>query len=433
MMRVHPVWHPCTQMKDHEAFPLVEVVGAKGSYIHLSDGRKLIDAISSWWCKSLGHQHPRIRQAIINQLNQFEHVILAGTTNNFIETFAEKLTQQTKTLNKVFFASDGSSAVEIAIKMSLHARKIMGEEGRKQFLTLENSYHGETIGTLSVSDTGLYQAPYKDLMFSSSVITGVPYVNGRDDPLWFDCTQAWGAIEKQLNPYKKTATAILVEPILQGAGGMRIYSQDFLKKLRAWTKENDVHLIADEIATGFGRTGKMFASQHADIEPDFMCLGKGLTAGFIPMAVTLTTQAIYDLFYDDYHTGKAFLHSHTHSGNALAVAAGLEVLRIYEEENIFEKVNVLGDQMFLAMKSIADATNALTNVRRIGAVVAADLSIANAPPRLGYAVHKKALALGALIRPLGNTLYWFPPLNTDESVIAALESITAQAVKAVMI
>lgn len=428
-MRHHPVWHPCTQMKDHEKFPLVAVEKAEGSYIYLKDGRKIIDAISSWWCKSLGHQHPRIKQALINQLHTFEHVILAGTTNNTIEQLAEKLTRHTQTLNKVFFASDGSSAVEIAIKMSLHARQILGEINRKQFLTLENSYHGETIATLSVSDTGLYQAPYKTLMFTSPIIRGIPYVSSQQDLLWQDCSAAWPAIEEQLNQYKDTATALLIEPILQGAGGMKIYSQDFLRRLRAWTQQNNVHLIADEIATGFGRTGKMFACQHAKIEPDFMCLGKGLTAGFVPMAVTLTTQAIYDLFYDDYATGKAFLHSHTHSGNALGVAAALEVLKVYEEENICEQANQLGKKMLTAMTNIANETGALRNVRYIGAMVSADLEVSHPQERKGYAIYQNAMQLGALLRPLGNTLYWLPPLNMSDQTLDELTRITCAAVR----
>lgn len=428
-MRDYPVWNPCSQMKDHENFPLVEVIKTQGSHIYLNDGRILIDAISSWWCKSLGHQHPKLNQALMNQLNKFEHVILAGTTNKNIENLSKKLTEFIPSLTKVFYASDGSSAVEIAMKMSLHARNILGESQRKEFLTLENSYHGETIATLSVSDNSLYQEPYRHLMFDTPVIKNIPYVHSIHDPVWNNCDEQWKIIQAQLEQYKDTTTAILIEPLLQGAGGMKIYSQDFLKKIRTWTNENNIHLIADEIATGFGRTGKMFACEYAHIEPDFLCLGKGLTGGYLPLSAMLTTQNIYDLFYDDYATGKSFLHSHTHSGNALAVAVALEVLNVYESENILEKANALGSAMLEAMQAIANQTGALMNVRQLGAMVAADLCVKDPKARIGYEVYKRAMKQGALLRPLGNTIYWLPPLNMSDQTLDQLKRITCEAVR----
>jgi len=418
-------------MKDHETFKPLEVVGAKGSYLHLKDGRLIIDAISSWWCKTLGHQHPRLKQALKAQLDKFEHVILANTTNDTIVHLSEKLTRLSPTLNKVFYASEGSSAVEIALKMSLHARQLEGNSRRRHFLTLENSYHGETLGALSVSDMGLYRAPYADLLFPVTILSGVPYVHHQKDALWNDASVAWENIERQLAPFSETATAIIIEPIVQGAGGMQIYSQDFLRRLRQWTKQHGVHLIADEIMTGMARTGKMLACEHASIEPDFICLSKGLTSGWLPLSAVLIPQSIYDLFYADYGLGKSFLHSHTFSGNALAASVAVEVLSIIEEEGFCERACALGEQMYGMMQEIAQTTGRLINVRGIGGIVAADLTPAIPHRRLGFEVYQQAVQRGALLRPLGNTIYWLPPLTISAHELESLQEITAAAIAAV--
>lgn len=425
------IWHPCSQMKDYETFKPLEVVSAKGSFIELKNGQKIIDAISSWWCKSLGHNHPRLKKALIEQLDRFEHVILANTTNQTIVELSEKLSQLTRSLNKVFYASDGSSAVEIAMKMSLHSRKIEGKHKKNVFISLKNAYHGETAATLSVSDIGLYRDAYDSMLFKSHFIPSLPYVSGMHDPLWQDCSTHWEHIEKFLHPFAENTTAILVEPIVQGAGGMQIYSQDFLKRLREWTKAHDVHLIADEIMTGFGRTGKMLACEHAAIEPDFLCLAKGLTSGWLPLSAVLTSNAIYDLFYDDYQSGKSFLHSHTHSGNALAASVALEVLRIYAEENSCAQAATLGDAMLSAMLDIAEATGKLKNIRGIGAIVAADLICDDPNRRMGFEVYQHAVKMGALLRPIGNTIYWLPPLNMDMEILSQLKIVTEKAIGAV--
>lgn len=425
------IWHPCSQMKDHETFKLLEVVGANGCEIELKDGKKIIDAISSWWCKSLGHGHPRLKKAIIQQIEQFEHVILACTTNQTIVTLSEKLSQLTSSLDKVFYASDGSSAVEIAMKMSLHSRKIQGNEKRKLFFSLENGYHGETTGALSVSDVGLYRQPYESMLFDAKFITLIPYVTGKNDPLWDDCEEHWLRIEKQLRQFSEITTAVIVEPIVQGAGGMKIYSQDFLARLRKWTAAHDIHLIADEIMTGIGRTGKMLACQHANIEPDFLCLSKGLTSGWLPLSAVLTRNDIYQIFYDDYGSGKSFLHSHTYSGNALAASVAVEVLTIMEEENICERANEVGLFMHEQMLEIAERTKKLTNVRTIGAVTAAELIFDSSHSRPGFEVFRHAVELGAYLRPLGNTIYWLPPLIVENDVLVRLKQITRKAIEMV--
>lgn len=419
------IWHPCTQMKDHETLPLLEVAGASGCYIELTDGRKILDAVSSWWCKSLGHQHPRIKRAVQAQLEKFEHVLLAGTTNDVIVSLSEKLSTLMPPLNKVLYAGDGSSAVEMALKLSLHAQLISGFSQRNKFISLQNAYHGETAGAMSVSELGIYRHAYESMLFAAEFIP-VPYVSGEMDPGWNDSEQHWRKIEKQLEFAAETTAAVIVEPIVQGAGGMRVYSKDFLRRLRKWTSEHGIYLIADEIMTGMGRTGKMLACEHAAIIPDFLCLSKGLTSGWLPLSVTLTTQKIYDLFYDDYASGNSFLHSHTYSGNALAASAALAALSVMHEENIVARSAELGIKMRAAMLNVADETGILSNIRGIGAIVAADLNVP-ADQRAGLEVYRAALARGALLRPLGNTIYWLPPLIMNDDDLAVLVRSTKEA------
>lgn len=423
------IWHPCSQMKDYESFNPLIVESAAGSTINLADGKQVIDAVSSWWCKSLGHNHPYIKQALFEQAEKFEHVILANTTNETIVKLATRLCRLTSMLDKVFFTGDGSCAVEVALKMSIHAHQILGQTKKIKFMSLTNSYHGETCGALSVSDLGLYRAAYKPILMDVYFLQNIPYVTDRLDPLWADCSAQWLQIEQQLNQHSDELTAIIVEPILQAAGGMLIYSQDFLRRLRMWCGKHDVHLIADEIMTGLGRTGFALACQHSAIEPDFLCLGKGLTAGWLPMSAVLTSTDMFNIFYDDYATGKAFLHSHTHSGNALSAAVALASLEVLEMENIYAKVRDYEFYMKELMETVAQATGKLKNIRNIGAVVAADLDVNTVSQRVGYAVYQKAVKLGALLRPLGNTIYWAPPLNVDNQTLEKLCDITIKAIR----
>lgn len=423
------IWHPCSQMKDYQSFKPLEVIAANHAHLHLKDGRKIIDAISSWWCKSLGHNHPRLKQALHQQIEKFEHVILANTTNETIVQLSEKLAGLTSSLNKVLYASDGSCAVEMAMKMSLHARMIQGDEQRTKFIALENAYHGETTGALSVSDMGLYRAPYRSMLFNADFISHLPYVSNIKDELWNDAEKHWEKIIHQLEPLASVATAVIVEPVVQGAAGMKIHSQDFLRRLRLWTKKHGIHLIADEIMTGIGRTGKMLACEYADVEPDFLCLSKGLTSGWLPLSAMLTSQSIYDLFYDDYAAGKSFLHSHTHSGNVLAASVAVEVINIVQEEGLCARAMELGQVMHAHMQNIAMETKKLTNVRWIGGIVAADLVCDQPGRRYGYEIYKRATELGVLLRPLGNTVYWLPPLNVEWSVLDVIRDVTVAAIR----
>lgn len=422
------IWHPCSQMKDYEQFQPLIVERASGSYIELSDGHKVLDAISSWWCKSLGHNHPRLVNALIKQVEKFEHVIFANTTHQAIATLSELLGNLMPELSKVFYAGDGSCAVEIAMKMSLHYNLLQGKSQKTKFIALENGYHGETSGALSVSDLGLYRDPYRPILFTPTFIEPL-YVSGDNDPAWIDSQTHWETIEPILQKHHKATTAIIVEPIVQGAGGMKIYSQDFLAKLARFAKENDIHLIADEIMTGIGRTGKMLACEHAQIQPDFVCLSKGLTSGWVPFSAVLTSEKIYSAFYDDYEQGKSFLHSHTYSGNALGASIALETLKIIQTKRLCERATCIQEIMQNHMHSIAKQTGLLTNIRGIGALLAADLDTNDLPNRAGYKLYQEAVRLGALLRPLGNTIYWMPPLTITDEELLQLKAITLQAMR----
>ncbi|WP_339050461.1 adenosylmethionine--8-amino-7-oxononanoate transaminase [Rickettsiella endosymbiont of Xylota segnis] len=428
------IWHPCSQMKDYEAFPPLIIKKAYGPYIELTDGRRIIDAISSWWCKSLGHNHPRLKAALQAQLECFEHVIFANSTYEIILQLSEKLANICPGLNKVFYASEGSSAVEIALKMSLHAQQLLSQNQRTQFTSLQNGYHGETFMALGLSDLGLYRKAYEAHLIKPNFIQNIPYVHSSSDPLWDNCSAIWPDIEKQLEKQEANLAAIIVEPIVQGAGGMKIYSQDFLRRLRKWTQTHGIYLIADEIMTGLGRTGQALACEHAKIKPDFICLSKGLTSGWLPMSAVLTHTEIYNLFYDDYSSGKSFLHSHTFSGNALAAAVALECLNILKDEKIFQQVREKEIILKKLMHEVYDKTERLTNIRGIGAIIAADLQLTETEKnqRIGYQIFQKALQLGAWLRPLGNTLYWLPPLNTPLFALEELKDISILAIKQIL-
>lgn len=419
------VWHPCMQMKDFESCPPIVIERAEGSYLYTNQG-PLIDAISSWWCKSLGHGHPAVIRAIEDQLHRFEHVIAANTTHPLMVELAEELTDITQKQH-VFFASDGSSAVEIAMKLAIHASQLKGHKHKNQFIALKNGYHGETLGTMSVSDLGVYKAPYESFGVTCHFINDIPYVSGKEDPLWTNCDSHWNIVERELDQIKEQVCAVVLEPLIQGAGGMLCYSPDFLKKCAAWAKANDIYFIADEIMTGMGRTGEWLACNHAEVQPDLICLSKGLTSGSLPLSCVMIDSAIFDMFYSDYSQGKSFLHSHTYSGNPLAISAALATIRAFKHEKILDQAKSLGKTMLEHLTEVAKISGKLHNVRGIGAVVAADL-INPDNRRIGNELYEIALTQGALIRPIGNTLYWLPPLNTNKNTIGKLAEITLNSI-----
>lgn len=427
----HFVWHPCSQMKDYEDFPTLEIQSAKGSHLFLQNGKKVIDAISSWWCKSLGHQHPRLKKALQKQLNRFEHVISANIYQEPLIALSEKLSGFTPHLNKAFYAGDGSTAVEIAIKMSLHARKNAKQNSKTNFMVLKNAYHGESLLCLSLSDLSLYKKPYESLLIHFPKIHSIPYVNSIQDSAFTNCERMWQTAEKEIMMHAPSLSGIILEPILQAACGMQIYSADFLTRLDRLCKKHDIHLIADEIMTGCGRTGYPLACHYAKIEPDFICLSKGLSGGFLPISVVLTHSKIYDLFYARYESGKSFLHSNTMSGNALAAAVALECLTVLEEEHWYQQVQEGAAFLRSLMEDVETATKKIKNIRSIGAVVATDLVLSEeqSKQRMGWAIYKEAVKQGALLRPLGNCLYFAPPFNTPKRTLIKLRDITITSIK----
>jgi adenosylmethionine-8-amino-7-oxononanoate aminotransferase len=423
-------------MKDYELFPPLQVKEARGAFIITADGRKIIDAISSWWCKSLGHSHPRIRKAVQSQIKKFEHVIMANTCNEMLVELSERLCLLMPGLDKVFYADNGSTAVEVAMKMSLQYNLQAGSPERNRFLALKNGYHGETILTLAAGDCGIYSKPYKSMMPSIPKIMEIPYLSGSDSPEWLKMKELqWKATEKLLDRSSGKISAIIFEPVVQGAGGMLIYSPDFLRRLRSWSRKNGVHLIADEIMTGFGRTGKTFACEHAGIVPDFVCLSKGLTAGWGAMSAVMCSNKIYNAFYDDYMKGTSFLHSNTYCGNAISAAAALEAMKIYEDEKIVANVARRSCELRRRMDWVASETGALKNVRGVGFIAAADIinPVTGKPfpaaNRTGFNFYRNAVEFGALLRPLGDTVYFLPPLNTPDKVLDNLAEIAVKALK----
>ncbi|RQW82193.1 MAG: adenosylmethionine--8-amino-7-oxononanoate transaminase, partial [Methylococcus sp.] len=314
------VWHPCTQMKDHEGMPPIPIRRGQGVWLEDFDGRRYLDAISSWWVNLFGHANPAINEALKDQLDQLEHVILAGFTHESAITLAERLLHLVPAgLSRCFFADNGSSAVEVALKMSFHYWRNLGQFGKTRFITLSNSYHGETLGALAVGDVALYKKTYAPLLLTPITVASPDCFDREPGESWAEHTRRrFAAMERALAEHAHEVAAVIIEPLVQCAGGMRMYDPVYLSLLRESCDRHGVHLIADEIAVGFGRTGTMFACEQGHIRPDFMCLSKGLTGGYLPLSCLLTTDPVYDAFYDEYINLKAFLHSHSYTGNTLA-------------------------------------------------------------------------------------------------------------------
>lgn len=430
------VWHPCSQMQDYCDFPPLPVVRARGCRLQLADGREVLDAISSWWCKSLGHGHPAVVRAIQEQAARFEHVILANTTSELLVETSERLLAVAnppgqRHFTRVFYAGDGSSGMEVALKLALHWQRLAGHAQRQGYAVLAGGYHGETVGALSVSDLGLYADPYRPLLFPCLVLQGLPYRQGPEDPRWADAGDAWPAIERQLAPHAEQLAALVYEPLLQAAGGMRPYSPDLLTRLVAWARAHGVLTIADEIATGIGRSGAWLASHLApDALPDLAVVSKGLTGGSLPLAAVLATERLYEAFLGDWASRRAFLHSHTYSGNALALAAARAVLEVIEAEGLCRQAQDIGARLRAALASAAHPR--LSPVRGLGMVAAVDLQGCDPAARTGWQVYRAAVARGALLRPLGDTLYLFPPLTAPWAELERMIGILLDSVAAVL-
>lgn len=417
------IWHPCAQMKDYEELLPMVIDRAKGVWLYDVHGKAYLDIVSSWWANLLGHANEKINERIKAQLDRLEHVIFANFSHRPAIELAERLALLVPDgLTKFHFNDNGSSAVEAALKMAFQYCQQTGRTKKTRFLCLSEGYHGETIGALSVGSMDLFAEMYKPMMMDNIHVEApdcyrCPFQKTRES-----CScECFSYAEKAFSEHAEECAAMIVEPLLQGSAGMRIYPELYLKKLRALCDEHDVLLIADEIATGFGRTGSLFATERAGITPDIMCLSKGLTGGYMPMSITVVKEKIYDAFYADWSEGKAFMHSHTYAGNPLGCAAALAVLDILDEENVLEKTEETALWLTARMEEVFGAHRNVGEIRHIGLIHAAELVEDKAAKRsfdprrrLGYAIYQAALRSGLLLRPLGDVLYFNPPLNIEK-------------------
>jgi adenosylmethionine-8-amino-7-oxononanoate aminotransferase len=416
------VWHPCTQMKQHETLPLIPVARASGCWLYDFDGKRYLDAVSSWWVNLFGHGNPRINAALREQLETLEHAMLAGFTHEPVVELSERLSQLTGgKLGHCFYGSDGASAVEIALKMSFHYWRNSGRPHKTEFVSLAGSYHGETLGALSVTDVALFKDTYAPLLRASMRVTSPDWRLAQPGESACDyALRAVKALEQHLEQHHANTAALIVEPLVQGAAGMAMYDAAYLREARVLCDRYGVHLIADEIMTGFGRTGTFFAYEQANITPDFLCLSKGITGGYLPLSVVMTRDAIYQAFYDDAVT-RGFLHSHSYTGNALACRAALAVLDIFEQDNVIDVNRAKSARITEATKVIANHPR-VKHFRNAGMIWAFD--VADAVLDFSYRFHEQALARELLLRPIGNTVYFMPPYIINDEEVALLASRT---------
>ena len=436
------LWHPCTQMREHpHTLPLVPIARGEGVWLIGHDGTRYLDAVSSWWTNLFGHAEPRIGAAIAAQAGALEQVMLAGFTHAPAVELAERLLavaprQPGRTpLSKVFSADNGSAGVEVALKMAFHWFHNRGEHRRTKFIALENGYHGETLGALAVGDIPLYRRVYAPLLAEALFAPSPDAYLAQPGESPAECAaRAADALAALLDRHAGEVCAVIVEPRVQCAGGMRMHHPDYLTRVRELCDASGAFLIADEIAVGFGRTGTLFASEQSGVMPDLLCLSKGLTGGFMPLAAVLATQAIYDGFLDDSRE-RAFLHSHSYTGNPLACAAALASLAVFRDDDILARNRTTARAMATLAEPLA-AHRHVADVRQAGMVLAFELTRDGdkatpfpAAARVGLKAYRAALARGVVLRPLGDVLYWMPPYCVDEEHLQLLADVTRHAIE----
>ncbi len=430
------LWHPCTQMKDHERLPMIPIRRGEGVWLEDYDGNRYIDAISSWWVNLFGHANPRINAALGDQANRLEHVLLAGFTHEPALALAERLVAITPPgLDRVFYADNGSSAVEVALKMSFHYWRNLGLTEKRRFVTLANSYHGETLGALAVGDVPLYKDTYAPLLMEVLTAPSPDCFHREAGESWEDYSRRrFDDMDRLLADRAGEICAVIVEPLVQCAGYMRMYHPIYLRLLREACDRYGVHLIADEVAVGFGRTGTLFACEQAGISPDFLCLSKGLTGGYLPLSAVLTRDVVYRAFYDDYEKLTAFLHSHSYTGNPLACRVALATLDIFEEDRVVEANRELARIMAEATAPLANHPH-VAEVRQTGMILAIEMVRDKATgetypwqERRGLRVYRHALSRGALLRPLGNVIYFMPPYVISAEELRLLAQIAGEGI-----
>ena len=436
------LWHPCTQMREHpHTLPLVPIARGEGAWLIGHDGTRYLDAVSSWWTNLFGHAEPRIGAAIAAQAGSLEQVMLAGFTHAPAVELAERLLVVAPRqagrapLSKVFYADNGSAGVEVALKMAFHWFHNRGEHRRTKFIALENGYHGETLGALAVGDIPLYRRVYAPLLTEALFAPSPDAYLAQPGETPADCARrAADALAALLDRHADEVCAVIVEPRVQCAGGMRMHHPDYLARVRELCDASGAFLIADEIAVGFGRTGTLFASEQSGVMPDLLCLSKGLTGGFLPLAAVLATQTIYDGFLDDSRE-RAFLHSHSYTGNPLACAAALASLAVFRDDDILARNRTTARAMATLAEPLA-AHRHVADVRQAGMVLAFELTRDGdkatpfpAAARVGLKAYRAALARGVVLRPLGDVLYWMPPYCVDEEHLQLLADVTRHAIE----
>jgi adenosylmethionine---8-amino-7-oxononanoate aminotransferase len=431
------LWHPCTQMKDHETLPLIAIRRGEGAWLEDFDGKRYLDAVSSWWVNLFGHANPRINAALRDQLSQLEHVIFAGFTHEPAVRLAERLVSLTPAaLSRCFFADNGSAAVEVAIKMSFHYWRNRGRPRKTRFITLANSYHGETLGALAVGNVELYKSLYKPLLMEVLTAPSPDCYMREAGESWEQYSlRQFEHMERLLAEHADEVAAVIVEPLVQCAGGMRMYHPIYLSCLREACDRHGVHLIADEIAVGFGRTGTLFACEQAGISPDFMCVSKGLTGGYLPLSAVLTTDDVYAAFYDDYANLNAFLHSHSYTGNPLACTAALATLDIFTSENTIERNRPKAAYLGRRAREL-ESHEHVADVRQCGMIVAIEFvkdKRSREPypwvERRGQRIYRYSLDQGVLLRPIGNVVYFMPPYIVDEVEMDLMVRVAAEGIE----
>ncbi|MDP8259101.1 MAG: adenosylmethionine--8-amino-7-oxononanoate transaminase [Candidatus Aadella gelida] len=432
------IWHPYTQMKDCEDMPPVPIVKAEGIKLYDNTGNFYYDTISSWWCNVHGHNHPYIKKAIKKQLDLFEHVLFAGFTHEPAIELAERLVKITPPgLDRVFFSDNGSTAVEVAMKMSVQYWRNNGKKDKTKIVALDKAYHGDTVGAMSVSAKGAYTEQFSSMLFDTMRVP-TPYCYrcpaGKTKG---ECgTECLSMLESVLKQSSTEIAAVILEPVLMGAGGMIIYPAEYLKGAKSLTEKYDVHLIADEVATGFGRTGKMFACEHAGISPDIMCISKGITSGYLPLAATMVTQEIFDSFYGPVNEKKTFYHGHTYTANPVACAAANASIELFEKENTLKNVENIHSRLeeFLGTVSGLPFVGDTRSVGAVGAIELVKDKTTKEPfpveERNGLKIYKQGLKHNILLRPLGDIIYFFLPLCVSNE---ELDDIFKKAQKSIIL
>jgi adenosylmethionine-8-amino-7-oxononanoate aminotransferase len=399
------LWHPYTQMLS--APDPLPIVRGEGVYLYTEDGRKILDGISSWWVNIHGHSHPKLNAALAAQARELEHVMFAGCTHRPAVELAERLVEAIPAgLTRIFYSDNGSTAVEAAIKMAVQYWRNRGEPQRTALMTLHHAYHGDTVGAMSASEDSVFTRAFSPLLFP---------------------VQRFGSLEELdglLQEHSGKAAAVLIEPMLQAAGGMIMWPKEFVGGVRELCDRHGVLMIADEVLTGFGRTGRMFACEHAEVSPDILCLSKALTAGYLPLGVTSATEAVYDAFLS-HDRNRTFFHGHSYTANPLACAVAIASLDLFRDTNVFARIQRLERQLQEGLAPLRGLPN-VADVRVIGGVGVVELTGGGYLDQLGPRLSAAFLSRGLLLRPLGNIVYFMPPYAiTDEEAAWALEQIAA--------